>query len=613
MNRRERRTASIPVLVCAGAAACVIFACSERPGFDQKNDVFAPQPEGGLVEPPRPPPSCGVHCSRDLKQVLDGCEGAETVVETCSQDQGCGEGKCVDACTAATLTKGSAGCDFWTVPPTGTSPDAKVMCFAAMIANTWDRGVNITAELGGDGLDISKATYLVHREDDEPVYTRLEGPLPPGAVAVVFLSHDTQTPPGAHAVFCPETVTPALLVDPIEEGTVRNRAFHIKTDAPVSAYSIGPYGGARSFEPTGTLLLPVSSWTGSYIAVAPGFTAPRANASEWLGGRTLQIIANEDGTEVSIRPNIDVLPGTDVAGTRAGTTQTWTLKKGEVLQLVQDGSLAGSPIEATKPVGVFGGAECAFIPAGVPYCDMLQQQIPPLSQWGSEYAVVPFAPRIPTLSSEMRERVPYTIVGAADGTTLTYEPSKPRGAPETLAAGQTVDFITDELFVVKSQDSKHPFYVSVYMTGTSYGGGFGDPNAALTMGDPDFVNVPPSDQFLDRYVFFTDHTYPETTLTVVRRKTAAGFMPVELECGGEIDDWRPLGSSGRYEYAWVTLTTGFVEQRANGKCSSYGRQEAHSKGPFAVTVWGMELAASYGYVAGTGLRPINDAAPPAIK
>ena len=68
--------------------------------------------------PLRRAPPCGVHCSRDLKQVLSGCEGQEEVVEQCNADQGCGNsGKCVDACTASVLTKGSAGCDFWTVPP----------------------------------------------------------------------------------------------------------------------------------------------------------------------------------------------------------------------------------------------------------------------------------------------------------------------------------------------------------------------------------------------------------------------------------------------------------------------------------------------------------------
>jgi len=56
------------------------------------------------------------------------------------------------------------------------------------------------------------------------------------------------------------------------------------------------------------------------------------------------------------------------------------------------------------------------------------------------------------------------------------------GAQETLSAGQAIHVFTNEVFVVKSQDSQHPFYVSVYMTGSAYGNGSGQ----LTTGDPDF-------------------------------------------------------------------------------------------------------------------------------
>jgi hypothetical protein len=162
------------------------------------------------------------------------------------------------------------------------------------------------------------------------------------------------------------------------------------------------------------------------------------------------------------------------------------------------------------------------------------------------------------------------------------------------------------------------------MTSSTYRGGlYGPPDPSLGLadygklpkiiGDPDFVNVPPADQYLDRYVFLTDFTFPETTLTFVRRKTDAGFMPVELACAGEIDGWQPVGSSGEYEFAWVRLTSGFLPQEfAKGECS-YGLQEAHSTGPFAVTVWGTGVDVSYGYVGGTGLRPINEAKPPPVQ
>ena len=131
--------------------------------------------------------------------------------------------------------------------------------------------------------------------------------------------------------------------------------------------------------------------------------------------------------------------------------------------------------------------------------------------------------------------------------------------------------------------------------------------------DPDFVNVPPTDQYLDHYVFFTDYTYPDTRLTVVRRKTANGFAPVTLDCAGELRGFQPVGTGGELEYTYVALTKGFVPQSFPKGTCGYGRQGASSDGPFAITVWGMDQASSYGYVGGTGLRPINDAPKPVLK
>ena len=208
-----------------------------------------------------------------------------------------------------------------------------------------------------------------------------------------------------------------------------------------------------------------------------------------------------------------------------------------------------------------------------------------------------------------REMVPWTFVGATDGTVLSYDPKRPPGAPETLAAGEVVTFLTDALVSVKSQDAKHPFHATVIMTSSEFGGG----SAGAVLGDPDFVNVVPSAQFLDHYVFFADYTFPETSLTVVRKKTEKGFMPVELACGGEITGFQPLGASGDYEFAWVTLTAAFRPQKmAKGECG-YGRHDARSDGPFSVTVWGIGRDASYGYAGGMGSRPINEAPAPIVK
>ncbi|MDF2697314.1 MAG: hypothetical protein K0S65_5697, partial [Labilithrix sp.] len=447
-------------------------------------------------------------------------------------------------------------------------------------------------------------TYLVEQKDGVTTHTPLVGPLPPGQVAAVFLSHDDAAR-GEDSFRCPPDVTPALLVPSLQQGTVKaSAAFHIKADAPVSSYSIAPYGGAPTYIPSATLLLPASSWTKNYVVVEPNLFGEDIM---WPLRRTLQVVASEDDTQVSMRPKVRIFPGTNVDGAMPGVLHTWTLARGDVLQISQQETLTGNVLEATKPIGVFGGSDCTAIVGGSA-CDWLQQQIPPLSHWGTEYAAVPYKARFETIDKvDAREPVPYTFVAALDGTTLTYEPHRPPQAPLTMNAGEEVSFITDEVFVVRSQDSKHPFHVNVYMTSGINGTGLG----TVTLGDPDYVNVPPTGQYLDRYVFVTDYSYPNTSLTVVRKKTSNGFLPVELDCGGEIAGWMPLGDN--YEYAWVELTRGFSTQPPATSACGYGRQEARSNGPFAITVWGYGAWASYGYVGGTGLRPINDAPPPTVN
>ena len=595
-------TRSRLVIAFLATASVVIASAScagqERAFIEKKTTDLVP--EAGT---PDGPPSCtGLRCSRDLKSVVDGC--TDEVVKVCGPDQGCANGNCVDPCTAAEVAKGSVGCSFWTLPPDEPGYGAG-SCFAAMIANTWDRPVNVTAEYGTAPLDLGQSIFTAEMVGTEQKYTKLEGPLPPGQVALVFLSEirPMPAPGGGRQNFsdCPVGVVGALNADPIAHGTTVTKAFSIKTDAPVSAYSIYPYGGAKTHFPTATLLLPTTAWSTNYLAVN-GWPRTFDIYKNPLGTPTLQIVASADDTEVRMRPKVDVYDGAGVTGGAAGKMLTWKLARGEVLQITQPDELTGSPIESTKPIGVFGGTRCTYIPEAVQACDTLQQQIPPLGQWGSEYALVPYADRSGDQLSR-REPVPYRLVGAVAGTVLTYDPARPRNAPTTLRAGEVVSFMTDELFVVKSQGADHPFYAAVMMTGALFNSGHQAPND----GDPDFVNAVPTDQFLDRYVFFADYTFPETSLTLVRRKTDKGFMPVELDCLGEVQGFQPLGTTGEYEYTWVHLTKSFIS--ASGTCGA-GRREAKSDGPFSVTVWGMGYCASYGYAGGAGSRPLTQVEAP---
>jgi IgGFc binding protein len=585
----------------AGALVLTAFACalSDRPEFDgERSDASAPElpsidagdsgcTTGGLV------------CSRDLHSVLDAC--TEAVVEECPPEMGCAGGHCVPACTSAETNKGTVGCTFWTVPSSGEVFNEQAGgCFAASITNTWNLPVHIEAEYEGAPLDISRSTFIPRVTGTTIEYEPLTGPLPPREVALVFLSQAEDV--GPNVIRCPKPV--AVAKNPLPPRTGRAHAFRLSTDLPVSAYSVFPYGGASSAISAATVLLPISSWGKNYVMVdawdvqdvplQPGLGFPESQGA-------MQIVAAEDDTRVSIGGE----PG--ATGGSAATTEV-TLARGELFQVLQRRTFAGRPIEASKPVAVFGGADCFNVPIGTLACDSAQQQIPPLSAWGKEYAAVRYRNRTDLYLGEGaavdNEPVPWRIVGAANDTLLEYEPKRPANAPTKIGVGEAKTFWSQEPFVVRSQDADHPFYLAGYMTGAASDG-------AQRIGDPDFVNVIPTDQYLDSYVFFADVTYQFTTLTVVRRNDGHGFANVTLDCAGVLSGWKKLDGSpadgtGRFEYTYVDLLRHWSPQpyRDGGMCGS-GRHEMQSDGPFAVTVWGLAPYDSYAYPGGAGVRPLT--------
>jgi hypothetical protein len=386
------------------------------------------------------------------------------------------------------------------------------------------------------------------------------------------------------------------------QGTGIGDAFHITTSAPVVAYDIFPYGGGRAAATSATLLIPTTAWDTNYVAVD-------SYAQSQVGGTTpfIEIVAAEDGTAVTIRPTAAIVGGNGVPPAAAGTPATYNLDKGQVLQLSQPAELLGSAIQANKPIGHWGGSACINIPVDVDACDSAHQQIPPVKALGHEYVAVRYRNRF----DGVEESVPWRMVGAVDGITLTWDPAPPPGAPATLKAGELAEFRAAGPFSVASQDAIHPFYMSAHMTGCYEL----DPTGNDCRGDPEFVNVVPPQQYLSSYVFFTDPTYPETNLVVIRQKSPAGFQDVTLDCAGPLTGWTPVGLGGRYEYTRLDLVRhDFAPQ---GNCDN-GRHEISSSGPFGLTVWGWgsaetnpggngfySLAVSYAYPAGAAVQAIN--------
>src|SRR6185295_3310218 len=91
--------------------------------------------------------------------------------------------------------------------------------------------------------------------------------VPPNEVAVLFLSSDPNAvmPETGTPLTCP--VPPAIDMSTVITGTGRGDAWVITTDTPVSAYDIIPFGGAPSYFPSASLLLPTTALDTGYVVI----------------------------------------------------------------------------------------------------------------------------------------------------------------------------------------------------------------------------------------------------------------------------------------------------------------------------------------------------------
>jgi hypothetical protein len=575
-------------LACAGSPQTLGFLPTDA-GTDSLDDA-APSADSA-----RPPgftdgawedsgPTCSTQCSADLHQILS-CGTPPQVVQTCTGDTGCGPTGCIPACDAAAANKSTIGCDYYAVPPDvwssaswANSGGEPGNCFAAFVTNNWSTPMKVSLVWKGNTIDALPFAYTLQQTSSSNTYAPVPSSgIPANSMAIVFLNQTHDNPGGGIKTLCPAGTTAAVETeDVVLHGTNVGNAMEIRTSVPAVVYDIYPYGGAATGIPSATLLLPTNVWDTNYVAATMAETP-----TPWPPG--IDLVAQQDGTTVTVLPTTDITAGGGVAGTTKGTPITYAIDKGQTIHIMQfvDGSgndLSGSVVQSNHPVGVWGEHYC-----------FIENDPPP--KW--------------------------RILGMVDGTTLTYDPPN-ASAPQALKRGQLVEFDGPEAFVVQSQDAAHPFYFAAHRPGNDCDAGHqqippiqslgseyvavANESSGYGVGGPETVNVVPPAQFLKSYLFFTDPTYGYTELALVRVKAADNtFKDVELDCLGTVGGWQPVGSSGQYEYVHVDLRQNGVPV---GKCDN-GLRTLGSDERVGVTVWGYDGASSYAYPAGASVKPIN--------
>jgi hypothetical protein len=505
-------------------------------------------------------------------------------------------------CAQAAASKSYIGCDYW--PTVLANSVWSTFDFTVVVANTQGSPAEVTVTGPGG---VNKTTSVS-----------------PNSLAKIYLPWVTELK-GPDANSCGATPSFAKSV------IARQGAYHLTSSVPVTVYQFnalefqatgGPPGkdwslclgnavcpsegrpvGCYSFTNDASLLLPSTAMTGNYRV------ATQAGTTEFREGGYFAITATADGTDVTVglSGTASVVAGNGVAATGPNGMLNFSLDAGDVVLVMGAASdtadLSGSLVEATKPVEVFAGMQCAENPWGAFACDHLESSVLPAETLGTDYVVtVPTSPHAKLVGHVVR------FYGNVDGTTLTYSPAQPAGCPSTLDAGQVVECtgtpscpykddtgasmtascVTDTFEVTGT----HEFAVSSFMLGGSVVDR--EDSAEDSQGDPSMSPMVATEQYRKSYIFLAPTDYEESFTDIVIPNGTT------LTLDGTAVNATPAKVNATWSIVRLELT-------------NTGRDGAHvltGTKPFGVQVIGYGAYTSYQYPAGLDLVPISPPPPP---
>jgi len=476
-------------------------------------------------------------------------------------------------CEHAAADHSVVGCEYWTFSP---HHQDEFGCGAVLLSNVSTTDAQVSVKYKSAALNVVNFMRLVQGSGKSVSYVQPKTPtIPAGTTALLSLFQGN--PFNEHECDCP---SPAAVSNVMVPAPGVGDGFHITSSVPVAAVFDHPYACTVDHTEGATVLRSVGNWDTRYRDTG-AFQPGRPSTQRDFGAST--ITTDPTWTAAIASTTLTATFATD------GGPAAFKLIRGNVVTLEQDDYHIGSLVTATSPIALWTGANTE-IPFNFPSVDATYLQMPPIADWATEYAAVPFPSRYaPTDKGSI-----WRIVADADGTNFTYDPSPPTGAPSKLNAGQLAVFRSTDPFVVRSQEPAHVFSLTQLMSSCSDAAD--DADAAVVYGqdggevvgcpgDPEIQSAPAAWEYAHHMVFVTNPAYPTTKLVIVRHRDDGGYHDVTLDCAGTLGGWVPIGSS-TYEYAYVTLSdANFIAQSVGiGLCDN-GNHVADSVGAFSIAVW----------------------------
>ena len=287
-------------------------------------------------------------------------------------------------------------------------------------------------------------------------------------------------------------------------GIVENKAIHVySNDADLSVC----FFSHDDYSSDGSAAIPTIGWGTDYVVAASGSLLEGPVGNTYDDPSECVIVADEDGTVVSITPSCNCRQNTTGNGMGdsvvvfpAGQKFNVTLNRGESMQLMPvlatdtiHFDMTGTIIHANHPIGVIGGAMETNIPASYPYAGFVFEMIPPISRWGETYYTSSFAE---PPNSPGHDYTRYLFISSQPNQTIMRHNCTDSDRVECTIPNQ-YGISWDELALGQKFWSNAPFLVVSYMNSSTY------PNRVNGDGGPSECTVLPREQFSDTVVFET--------------------------------------------------------------------------------------------------------------
>jgi hypothetical protein len=256
-----------------------------------------------------------------------------------------------------------------------------------------------------------------------------------------------------------------------------------------------------------------------------------------------------------------------------------TLNRGEYYQRVTGTTLAddmtGWYVESSIPVTVVSGAKAAAVGSSSGASDHLVEQVLPIEALASVYVASPTNSR-PIGCTTCTQDV-FRYIATEDNTVITTSPNL---GTKTLQKGEFWELTTN---VPHIATGTHPFYGFQYL-GSQLSG---TPQAGT--GDPSLLAMPMVDQFQYRYMYAVPTSFAYNFINV----TAPAGINFTIDGALVSPNWLTAGTINGITYRSATIPT------TPGVHRMIGDQK------YGLSVTGFGPTASYGYMGGSGLAPIN--------